>query len=681
MEQHALDLFAPDPGPRENPEDRERPEVPADREQRDSPETRERSPRGHPEPPLAGERKEGSPRRRLEERSPPAAGADPLSELLRRTWGFDRFRPLQREAMEAVLAGRDSLVVLPTGGGKSVCFQAPALLAEGGPAVVVSPLISLMKDQVDALRAYGVEAACLHSALTPAASREVHDGLDAGRWRLLYVAPERLVGENGDGPFLARLARLGVPFFAIDEAHCISQWGHDFRPSYRGLGRLKEAVPGASVHAFTATATDRVRRDVVRQLALDDPAILVGSFDRPNLVYRVERRRELATQLRAVLDRHRGEAGIVYCISRREVEAVAKRLQGWGISALPYHAGLSDGDRHRHQDAFSEERADVIVATVAFGMGIDRSDVRFVVHAGSPRSLEHYQQESGRAGRDGLPAECVLLHSPQDFFTWRSLLERSGELDPSARRLLADMQRYAGAPRCRHRALVEYFGQPFAKDDCGACDRCLGELDGLEPVPDPLVLAQKILSCVLRLRETFGIGHVVDVLRGKDTEKVRTRGHENLSTYGLLAAEPEREIRSWIDQLLDQGYLDQTGDRYPVLVVTPAGRELLRGDETPTLYREPPLAAKPARSRSKAAEASWEGVDLELFERLRELRKEIAREREVPPYVIFHDSTLREMARLKPTTETELLAVRGVGEAKARQFGGRVLELIAVIES
>ncbi|HEX2253480.1 MAG TPA: DNA helicase RecQ [Thermoanaerobaculia bacterium] len=603
------------------------------------------------------------------------SGAEPrLRELLRRTWGYADFRPLQREAMAAVLARRDSVVVLPTGGGKSVCYQAPALLEEGGgPAVVVSPLISLMKDQVDGLVANGVAAACFHSAMSPEERREVRTGLGAGRYRLLYVSPERLVGEGGG--FRAWLRGRQVPFFAIDEAHCISQWGHDFRPSYRELGRLKEEFPGSSIHAFTATATARVREDICAQLGLAAPEVLVGSFDRPNLVYRVERRRNLDAQLRAVIDRHPGEAGIVYCISRREVESLADRLQSWGVSARPYHAGLADADRSRHQEEFSQARVDVIVATVAFGMGIDRSDVRFVVHVASPRSLEHYQQESGRAGRDGLPAECALIYSPSDFHTWRRLVAQDGELTDNDRRLLSDMQRYASLPRCRHRALVEYFGQRLERGDCGACDHCLGELDDLERVEDGLVVGQKVLSCVLRVRESFGVTHVMDVLRGRDTDKVRERAHDQLSTFGLLADESPRQVRGWIEQLLDQGFLEQAGDRYPVLHVTSAGRELLKGREAPDLYREPKRAAK-SRRESKADAESWEGVDRPLFDTLRDLRLEIARERGVPPYVIFHDSMLRDMARVRPTTQAELLTVYGVGEKKAADLGPKFLGAI-----
>ena len=600
-----------------------------------------------------------------------------LRAVLRRFWGYDGFRPLQRRAMEAVVAGRDSLVVLPTGGGKSLCFQAPALVVEApGPALVVSPLISLMKDQVDGLVASGVAAACLHSGQDAGERRRVLRELADGRVRLLYVSPERLVGEGSDA-FQASLPGLGVPFVAVDEAHCISQWGHDFRPSYRGLGRLREALPGIAFHAYTATATERVRGDIAAELGLVDPEVLVGSFDRPNLIYRVERRLDRDAQLRAVLDRHPGEAGIVYCISRREVEEVAGRVASWGVETRPYHAGLADGVRSRNQEDFAEERAQVVVATVAFGMGIDRSDVRFVVHVGSPRSVEHYQQESGRAGRDGLPADCVLLHSPQDFFTWQRLLSGDdGELSAAERRLLSAMQRYAGTPRCRHRALVEYFGQAWERDRCGGCDYCLGELDHLEPVDDALVLGQKVLSCVVRVGQRFGVGHVADVLRGRATDKVRDRGHDALSTFGLLAEEPAREVRSFVDQLLDQGYLAQAGDRYPVLGVTSSGRRLLRGEEVPVLFRERHRARRPA-APSKAERESWEGVDRDLFEKLRELRRELARERGVPPYVIGHDAMLRDLARLRPRTGDELLAVYGMGEKKARELGPRLLALVA----
>src|SRR5689334_7224800 len=399
------------------------------------------------------------------------AGSSPLHEVVARYWGYDTFRPLQREAMDAVLAKRDSVVVLPTGSGKSLCFQAPALVAPG-LAVVVSPLISLMKDQVDTLVGNGVPAGLYNSSLAADEKAAVSAGLREGRYRLLYVSPERLVGEGGDS-FLTRLASYGVSFVAVDEAHCISQWGHDFRPEYR-------------------------------QLALQDPIELVGSFDRPNLLYRVLPRAVLKKQLLDVLDRHRGEAGIIYCTSRREVDALADWLGTTGIRALPYHAGLSDEERVRNQDAFINERIDVIVATVAFGMGIDRSDVRFVVHAGAPQSLEHYQQESGRAGRDGLEAECLLIYSAADFLKWRMMLERSGELTDGRRALLREMERYAAGVRCRHGHLLRYFGEEYTKPSCGACDYCLGEL---ESVAEPVVIARKILSCVARVGQRFGAAH------------------------------------------------------------------------------------------------------------------------------------------------------------------------------
>ena len=380
------------------------------------------------------------------------SAAAELREVMTRHWGYREFRPLQREAMEAVLAGRDSVVVLPTGGGKSLCFQVPALIRPG-LAVIVSPLISLMKDQVDTLIGNGVPAALFNSSLEPEAKAAVVAGLRDRRYRLLYVSPERLMGDARDG-FLTLLRACDVSFVAIDEAHCISHWGHDFRPEYRQLARLRELFAGVSVHAYTATATARVRRDIVAQLALRQPIEFVGSFDRPNLVYRVLPRAALKRQLGDALARHAGEAGIVYCTSRRAVDALAQWLSQSGVRAVPYHAGLSDGERARHQDAFLDERADIVVATVAFGMGIDRSDVRFVIHAGSPRSVEHYQQEAGRAGRDGLEAECLLIYSAADFMRWRQMLDRNGELTEGNVALLRQMERYATGIGCRHRDLM-----------------------------------------------------------------------------------------------------------------------------------------------------------------------------------------------------------------------------------
>jgi ATP-dependent DNA helicase RecQ len=606
----------------------------------------------------------------------------PLLDVLQRVWGFSSFRALQREAMHAVLEGRDSVVVLPTGGGKSLCFQAPALIdfpeqpspvtpGRRGFALVVSPLISLMKDQVDGLRVDGVQAAFLNSTQSGPEREAVMRSLRDDECRLLYVSPERLVGD-GSGGFRRFLASCGVRFIAIDEAHCISQWGHDFRPEYRQLGLLRDDFAGVGLHAFTATATERVRRDIVQELRLRDPAVLVGSFDRPNLIYRVWRRGNLQRQLLDVIARHEGEAGIVYCPSRREVESIAAWLVGEGHSAAPYHAGLPDALRARHQEDFIDERIDIVVATVAFGMGIDRSNVRFVVHTGAPKSPEHYQQEAGRAGRDGLPSECVLIYSGADFPRWRQMLEANGEWSESARTLLRDMERYAAATQCRHRSLVEYFGERYERTGCGACDWCLGELDR---VPDGTLLARKILSCVARVRQTWGAAHVVDVLVGRETDKVLAAGHHQLSTFGLLRAERPAAVRGYVEQLIGGGFLLREGAPYPILRLSRAGTLLLKGEGECALFREvEPVRRKPRRDR--LAPGASTPLDAELFDVLRGVRQRLARERGVPPYVIFHDTTLRQMADQRPRTIEDLHGVYGVGAKKAADFGDAFLDAI-----
>ena len=597
-----------------------------------------------------------------------------LTDALSRYWGYPELRPLQREAIEANLAGRDSLVVLPTGGGKSLCFQMPVLLGgeDRGMGLVVSPLLSLMKDQVDGLVASGVQAAALNSSLSSEERDRVVADLDGGSCRLLYVTPERLVGE-GSAAFRARLDRWGVRYVAVDEAHCISQWGHEFRPEFRNLGRLRDDFPDVSMHAFTATATERVQVDIVEQLGLRDPARLVGSFDRPNLRYRVVPRRGLKDQILQVVERHADEAGIVYCTSRREVDRLSAWLSDLGHRALPYHAGLEDGVRRQHQEAFLNERIDIMVATVAFGMGIDRSNVRFVIHAGAPRSLEHYQQESGRAGRDGLEAECVLVYSGGDFPKWRQMLEKSGELSDGARALLREMERYAAGTRCRHRVLVEYFGQRYDREGCDACDWCLHELERVDD-DDAVTVAQKILSAVARLRQGWGVGHVIDVLRGRTTEQVTKRRHHELSTFGLLAEVQIPELRGYVDQLTEQGLLLRTDGAFPVLQLTDAGLSALKGAADVELYRQPRPVARRRKSASDAA--GWEGVDQGLFEALRACRLEVARERGVPPYVVFHDNTLRAMARWRPSTPEALLDIHGIGKKKADDLGARFLQVI-----
>lgn len=600
---------------------------------------------------------------------------DELRDAIRRHWGFGTFRPLQQEAMSAVLDGRDSLVVMPTGSGKSLCYQAPAVVRQA-TTVVVSPLISLMKDQVDGLVACGVPAIKLDSTQS-SAERATHlQDIEKGLYRLLFVSPERLVMAD----FRDLLQRIDVRTFAIDEAHCISHWGHDFRIEYRQLQDLRQAFPQATIHAYTATATENVRKDIIQQLGLRNPSVLIGNFDRPNLTYRIFSRVDLMRQVKEVLDRHKDEAGIIYCIRRKDVDTLAAALKEQGYSALPYHAGLASEDRRRIQDAFAAEECNLIVATVAFGMGIDRSNVRYVLHTGMPKSLEHYQQETGRAGRDGLEAECVLLHSGADFMTWKFLIEKSAaEPDadpsflPSAMRHLQDIDRYARGAVCRHKALVEYFGQTYQAPTCAACDLCLGDK---EEVPDCEVLAKKILSCVARVKEGFGINHVISVLRGEDEDSVRRRGHDQLSTYGLLREHRKVEIREWIHQLLGQGVILQVGEEYPILKLNAISWDVMKGQRKVRLFQVARRRAGERSKKSRAETASWEGVDSVLFERLRNLRKKTADQQHVPPYVVFSDATLRELARVRPSTLEKMRYLYGIGDAKIRDYGDAFLAAI-----
>ena len=602
--------------------------------------------------------------------SPKSYSTADILATVRRYWGYSELRPLQEQAIMAGLEQRDSLVVMPTGGGKSLCYQVPPALAQRTD-IVVSPLISLMKDQVDGLRECGYPAAALYSGMTAAALRGNEEQMLAGRCRLVFVAPERLLAPR----FLDLVERVNVGAFAIDEAHCISHWGHDFRPEYRRLAELKSRFPRVSVQAYTATATERVRADIAAQLRLRDPAVLVGTFDRPNLVYRVVPRVDARAQALEVLRRHQSRAAIIYCISRNDTESMAAFLQANRLRAAFYHAGMEADERRRTQDAFASEELDVVAATVAFGMGIDRSDVRCVIHAAMPKSIEHYQQETGRAGRDGLEAECVLLYSAADALRWESLIEKSAldakepaEVIAASRELLEHMRRLCSGVHCRHRKLSEYFGQAYSKPDCEACDVCLNEVEGLA---DATLTAQKILSCVARAGERFGAAHIVDVLLGANTERVRRWRHEQLSTYGLMKGTDRKSLTNMLYQLIDDGLLERSTEEFPVLCLNDASREVLRGNRTVRL-----LQPKAKVKKTRFDEKSWESVDSGLFETLRNLRREIANQRDVPAYVLFSDATLRDMARVRPGSPGALLAVRGVGERKFADLGERFLEEI-----
>jgi ATP-dependent DNA helicase RecQ len=598
-------------------------------------------------------------------RTPTFAG-DPEA-VLRAVFGYTGFRPLQREVIERVVGGGDAFVLMPTGGGKSLCYQIPALVRPG-TAVVVSPLISLMKDQVDALRANGVAAERYDSSLEGGEARRVLARLHAGELDLLYVSPERLMTET----FLERLRPLEVALFAIDEAHCVSQWGHDFRPEYVALGRLRPLFPGVPVLALTATADEATRADVRQRLDLADAPLFAAGFDRPNIRYTVVEKSRPGEQLVAFLRSRAGDSGIVYCLTRRRTEEVAARLAAEGIAAAAYHAGLPPGRRTAVQDAFLRDEVQVVVATVAFGMGIDKPDVRFVVHHDMPKSLEGYYQESGRAGRDGMPAEALLLFGLQDVVMARRLVETGSDREQVRVELhkLGAMVAFAESQGCRRRALLGYFGEAMERD-CGNCDVCLDPPERYDGTED----AQKLLSCVYRVGQRFGARHVAEVLRGADVARIRDLGHDRLSTYGIGSDLPSDGWMAIARQLVHLGFLRQDVANYSVLELAPAAWEVLRGE------RRVELAVWRPRRRADGARqprltADGRPVDEALFGQLRALRKRLADEQGVPAYVVFSDATLAAMAALRPRTREELRRVSGVGDTKLARYGEAFLAVL-----
>ena len=601
--------------------------------------------------------------------------------VLKQYFGYDAFRAGQEALVQSVLAGRDTLGIMPTGAGKSLCYQVPALLFDG-LTLVISPLISLMKDQVGALVEAGVPAACINSAMSAESMYDVLRLAAAGEYRLLYIAPERLTAPS----FLDFAQHARIALLAVDEAHCISQWGQDFRPSYLGIADFLAALPARPlVAAFTATATDAVREDIVRALGLRDPFVLTTGFDRPNLYFAVERPSSKPAALLRHLAARQDKSGIVYCATRKTVEEVCEMLLAKGIAATRYHAGLSADERQRNQDDFLYDRRTVMVATNAFGMGIDKSNVSFVIHYNMPKNMESYYQEAGRAGRDGEPADCILLYSGQDVHTAEFLIERSHEVeddarDPAERAALLERDRerlrqmtfYATTTECLRRAILRYFGEeaPLSCGHCGSCDTTFDEVDAT-------LEAKKILSCVYRLAERrlhFGRMVVAAVLTGSKNEKIRQFSLDTLSTYGIMADMTASRVRLLIDALLEHGHLRADPNRFHALFLTASGNALMRGRGEFVLRL--PREKTPADKPSRAGAAGVGAADAALFERLRALRARLAQQSHVPPYVVFSNATLSDMAARRPTSEGALLEVRGVGEAKARRYGADFLEEI-----
>ncbi len=597
----------------------------------------------------------------LREQREVAARTDLLTPL-KQVWGYSAFRPHQEEIIRASLAGRDVLALLPTGGGKSLCFQLPALVRPG-LTVVISPLIALMKDQVDQLQANGVAATFLNSSLDDEERKARWRALNGREYKLLYLSPERLFA--GEGNLLESLRRWGIACVAVDEAHCISEWGHDFRPEYRQLATLRDRLPDVPFVALTATATERVREDISRALHLHEPHQAVASFNRPNLTYRVLPRQQGYRQVLDFIRPRPADSGIIYCFSRAGADRLAAQLREDGIAAAPYHAGLDRADRDRNQERFLRDEVRVICATIAFGMGINKPNVRFVIHHDLPKNLEGYYQETGRAGRDGLPAECVLLWSAGDVAKQTEFIREKPSVEErqTATTQLQQMAHYAEIRGCRRCALLDYFGEDFPEAECGACDNCL------EPraTYDGTVPAQKLLSCVVRIRQksgfNVGLNHVVAILTGGDTDNVRKWGHESLTTYGIGKELSRPEWGTVGRELIRLGLLRQNNEKFSTLELTTEGLAALKDRRSIQLTR--PMRT-PAASTQRSGEIE---CDQPLFERLRTLRKRLADERGVPPYVVFGDTSLRWMARQYPTDAASFLRITGVGERKLADFG------------
>ncbi len=600
-----------------------------------------------------------------------SAALSELEPLLRRTFGYDRFRPLQQEICAATLAGRDVFALLPTGGGKSLCFQLPAL-ARGGLTIVVSPLIALMKDQVDQLQASGVAATFLNSSLDAEEARSRLRGLHRHEYRLLYVAPERLMLEG----WVENLQQWNVTCIAIDEAHCVSEWGHDFRPEYRQIARLRDALPEVPVMALTATATERVRTDIIAHLKLHDPAVFVASFNRPNLTYRVVPKDQPLKQIIAFVGRRESEIGIIYCASRAAAERVAEALAGRGFSARPYHAGLDAAERARNQEQFLRDDTRIICATIAFGMGINKPNVRWIIHHDLPKNIEGYYQETGRAGRDGLPGDCLLLFSAGDIAKQTHFLDEITDARERevARAQLRRIVHYAESAGCRRRELLEYFGETFPADNCGACDNCLEPRETY----DGTIVAQKFLSCIYRIaqhsRFSVGLNHLIEVLTGADTEKIRRWGHDRLTTYGIGGELSRPQWAAVGRELMRLGFVTVADGEFATLELTEPGMNLLRTRQPVTLTKPMDL---PKAKRAPARREGDIACDEILFDRLRALRKQLADERRVPAYIVFGDTTLRAMARAYPETAEQMEGIPGMGEKKRAEFGATFAAAIA----
>jgi len=585
-----------------------------------------------------------------------------IDEVLQKYFGYSSFRPLQKEIISDIIQGNDVFVLMPTGAGKSICYQVPALVFDG-LTIVVSPLISLMKDQVDGMRQNGIACAYFNSSLSRKEQDDIYDQLLGEKIRLLYVAPERLMQQA----FLELLQKLQVSLIAIDEAHCISEWGHDFRPEYKELTFLKQFFPEVSIAALTATATERVREDIIRTLQLQHVKAYTASFNRPNLYYTVLPKKGVSEQILDYIKKHPDESGIIYCQSREKVDKTTEMLTKNGIKALPYHAGLDARTRQKHQEAFIKENVDVIVATIAFGMGIDKPNVRFVIHADLPSNLERYYQETGRAGRDGLQSECILFYSYADKSAIEFFIRRKSIVEQEiAKKLLKKIVEFAETKRCRRKLLLSYFGESSSTDDCKSCDNCTTPHEKF----DATIITQKILSCVYRVGQRFGTGYIIDVLTGSNDLKITRNGHQNLSTFGIVNDFSKNQLRTFIQELIHLEYLEQTQDQYPVIHLSAKSANVLKKKQQVFLYL-------PAVRKEKKIKKDY-GENLELFEKLRILRKKLADEQNVPPYIIFSDVTLKEMAGTLPKTVEDFAEIKGVGKQKltlyAQQFLSEIRE-------